>query len=93
MTQLLRAPHSPPLWRDLRRQLQRRGFDAGEALVAESYEDDATNDEVGVVVAAGPRVALFRVHQGAWQWHDLTSNWKQTDFAGQVRVGLEMLCD
>ena len=46
-----------------------------------------------MVVAAGPRVALFGVHQGAWQWHDLTSNWKQTEFAGQVRVGLEMLGD
>ena len=77
------------MWPDLRRELRRHSLDTEDALLVESYEDGP--DEVGVIVARGCRVLVYRVRTGKWTWTDISDGWPDSEFAEQVQVGLDML--
>jgi hypothetical protein len=89
MTRMMRHAEGAPLWRDLRRELQKRGVKPDQALLVESYEEAA--DEVGVIVSTGPRVLVYRVRNGDWRWADVSVDWQSSEFAHQVQVGLGIL--
>ena len=89
MTLMMQRAEGASVWRDLRHELRAQEVDPEEAVLVESYEDDA--DEVGAVVSRGGRVLSYRVRNGDWTWADLTNDWRSSEFADQVEVGLAML--
>jgi hypothetical protein len=89
MTLMMRHAEGAPMWIEIRRQLRDQDVDPATALLVESYEEAA--EEVGVVVALGPRVLLYRARTGDWTWTDVTNAWESSAFADQVQVGLRML--
>jgi hypothetical protein len=94
MTAMLRSNEEFPMWSELRAELRKLGVDPDQALLVESYEEEPPGGgEVGVVVAAPERVLVYRIQRGVWSWEDSSDGWESSDFADQVRVGLELAAE
>jgi hypothetical protein len=52
-------------------------------LLVESYEEE--QGEVGVVVATGGQVLLYRESGGDSEWTDLIDQWRSSAFIDQCR--------